>query len=57
MLGCRPNIDLELCKTFLQEFLQSRTKNDRARTFIEVCGDQNSVQIENHIKWTHFHYM
>ncbi len=56
-LGCQPYIKLKLCKTFLQEFLQSRMENDGAKTFIEACGDQNSIQIENHMKWTHFYYM
>jgi hypothetical protein len=39
MLVCKPNIDLELCKTFLQEVLQSKMENDGARTFIETCGN------------------
>ncbi len=38
-LGYRPNIDLELHKTFFQKFLQSRMKNVGARTFIEACGN------------------
>ncbi len=42
-LGCRPNIDLELWKTFFQEFLQSMMENESVRTLIEVCGDQNLV--------------
>ncbi len=61
MVGCEPSVDVELHKTFLQEFLQSRMENDDARcsisipTLIEMCGNQNSVQIGNHIKWTHLH--
>jgi hypothetical protein len=54
MLGCRPDLHLELNKAFLQEFLQSKMKNDNAKTFIETCCDQNFVQIEYHMKWTHF---
>jgi hypothetical protein len=42
-LGCKPNIDLELRKTFFQEFFQSMTKNDSARTLIKTCGDHNSI--------------
>jgi hypothetical protein len=43
MLGCRPNIDLELNKAFLQEFLQYKMKNDNVRTFIKTCCYQNSI--------------
>jgi len=45
MLGCGPNINMELLNTFLQEFLESKLENDGARcnfsisTFIEVGGD------------------
>jgi hypothetical protein len=56
MLGCRPNIDLELHKTFFQKFLQSKTRNDSARTLIKACGNYNSIQIENHMKWSHLCY-
>jgi hypothetical protein len=31
-------------------------KNHGVRTFIKTCGDQNFVQIENHMKWIHFRY-
>jgi hypothetical protein len=54
MLGCRPNVDLELNKTFFQEFLQSKIENDNAKTSIEACCDQNSVQIKDHMKLIHF---
>ncbi len=42
-LGCKPNINLELCNRFLQEFFQFRMENDGAKTFIDTCGDQNSI--------------
>jgi DNA polymerase sigma len=51
-LGCKPDINLELHKTFFQEFFQSMTANDSARTLIEACGDHNSIWIENHMKDT-----
>ncbi len=54
-LGCKLNINLELRKTFFQEFLQSKIENDSVRTLIEACGNRNFVQIEDHMKWTHFH--
>jgi len=50
MLGYIPNIDLELQKTFLQEFFQFRIKIDDARTLIEAYGYHNSIQIKNHMK-------
>jgi hypothetical protein len=56
VLGYRPNIDLELCKKCFKEFFQSRMENDGARTPIEAHGDQNYVQIKNHMKWTHLYY-
>jgi hypothetical protein len=31
MLGCGPNIYIELCNTFFQEFLQSKPENEGAR--------------------------
>jgi len=55
-LGCIPNIHLELNKAFFQEFLQSRTKNNDERTFIETCYDQNSISIKDHTKLTHLHH-
>jgi hypothetical protein len=45
MLGCGPNINMEVLNTFLQKFLQSKLENDGARcnfsisTFIEAGGD------------------
>ncbi len=51
MMGCKQNLNLELRKTFFQEFLQSKMENDSAKRFIETCGDQNYVQIKNHMKW------
>jgi hypothetical protein len=39
-LGCRPNINLELSKAFLYEFLQCRMQNDSARTSIKMCYDE-----------------
>jgi hypothetical protein len=39
MLGYRPNTYLEFHKTFLQEFFQSKKKNDDVRTLIKVCDD------------------
>ncbi len=54
MLGYTPNVDLELNKAFFQEFLQSIIEIDNAKTSIEACCDQNSVQIEDHMKWIHF---
>ncbi len=56
MMGCKPNLNLELCKTFFQEFLQFKMENDNAKTFIETCGDQNYVQIKNHMKWIQLYY-
>ncbi len=59
-LGCGRNIDMELQKTFLQEFFQSKMENDGVRcsfstlALIETCGDQNFIQIKNRIKWIHF---
>jgi hypothetical protein len=57
MLSCRPNINLELSKAFLYEFLQSKMQNDSAKTFIKMCCNENFVQIENHMKWIHLCYM
>jgi hypothetical protein len=51
MLGCESNIDVELRKTFFQEFFQSRLENDDVKcnfyisTLIETRGNQNFVQI------------
>jgi hypothetical protein len=61
MLGCWPNVDVGLCKTFLQEFLQSKMENDDAKcnfsipTLIETCGNRNFVQIE--IIWNGLTYV
>jgi len=44
-MGCEPNIHMELLNTIIQEFLQSKPKNDGAScnfsifALIEVCGD------------------
>ncbi len=50
MLGYIPNIKLQLNKALLQKFFQSKTKNDSVKTPIKTCCNQNSVQIENHMK-------
>jgi hypothetical protein len=42
-LGYRLNIDLELRKAILYEFLQPRMQNDGARTSIKMCYDENFV--------------
>ncbi len=56
MLGCKPNINLELSKAFLYEFFQSRMQNDDAKTSIKMCCNENFVQIKDHMKWIHFCY-
>jgi hypothetical protein len=43
-LGCKPNI--QLSKAFLQDFLQSKIKNDSVKTSIEVCYDSNQRSCE-----------
>jgi len=45
MLGYRPNIYMELCNKFFQQFLQSKPENEGARwsfvisALIKMCGD------------------
>jgi hypothetical protein len=62
MLGCGPKINVELHKNFFQDFFQSRFKNNGVKcifpmsTFLKTCGDQNSIKIENHMRWPHIHY-
>jgi len=43
ILGYKQNINLELHKTFFQEFFQSMMANDSAKMLIEACGDDNFI--------------